>query len=136
MRFHPPLFHSLATLRPPFPLAVAFTPSAEYRSAPRNVVLAFARVPFYPFARRLIHVSTPRPSILLLPFSLPLPPPPCPPLFLCPLVVWGAFVYPSFMFPRLLRFLLFLRRELRFAPSLAEVQIRDYRGGQLPSTSL
>lgn len=64
MRFHPPLFHSLATPHPPFSLAVPFTPSAEYRSAPRNVVLAFARVPFYPFARRLIHVSTPRIPIL------------------------------------------------------------------------
>lgn len=30
--------------------AIPFTPSTEYRSTPRNVVLAFARVPFYPSA--------------------------------------------------------------------------------------
>jgi len=61
-----------------------FTPSAEYRSAPRNVVLAFARVPFYPFARRLIHVSIPRPPILppiFYPLSFPSYSPPLPRYF-------------------------------------------------------
>lgn len=41
-----------------------FTPSTEYRSTPRNVVLAFARVPFYPSAWRLIRVSSPHHSSL------------------------------------------------------------------------
>lgn len=34
----------------PFSFAMPFTPSAEYRSTHRNVVLAFAQVPFYPSA--------------------------------------------------------------------------------------
>lgn len=62
VRFHPLLFHTLAIPHPPFFRAVPFTPSAEYRSTPRNVVLAFARVPFYPSAWRLIRVSFPHHS--------------------------------------------------------------------------
>lgn len=62
VRFHPLLFHTLAIPHPPFFRAVPFTPSAEYRSTPRNVVLAFARVPFYPSAWRLIRVSSPHHS--------------------------------------------------------------------------
>jgi len=86
-----------------------FTPSAEYRSAPRNVVLAFARVPFYPFARRLIHVSIPRPPILLPIFYPPAPLPPYPfhpTLLLCLVILLRfsvllsrrAFVYPPPVF--------------------------------------
>jgi len=62
VRFHPLLFHTLAIPHPPFFRAVPFTPSAEYRSTPRNVVLAFARVPFYPSAWRLIRVPSPHHS--------------------------------------------------------------------------
>lgn len=50
------------------PSFTPFTPSAEYRSSSRNVVLAFARVPFYPSARRLIRVFSPHLSKC--PFSL------------------------------------------------------------------
>lgn len=51
VRFHPPLFHFLARSHSTSSFfSVPFTPSAEYRSTPRNVVLAFARVPFYPSA--------------------------------------------------------------------------------------
>lgn len=40
----------------PFSFAMPFTPSAEYRSTHRNVVLAFARVPFYLSIWQLIRV--------------------------------------------------------------------------------
>lgn len=50
VRFHPLLFHTLATPHLPFSPIMPFTPSTEYRSTLRNVVLAFARVPFYPSA--------------------------------------------------------------------------------------
>lgn len=124
MRFHPLLFHTFATPHPPFSPAMPFTPSTEYRSTPRNVVLAFARVPFYPSAWRLIRVSSPHHS------SLPILPC-CPPsLFIsCPNA--HLFTIPR----RLFRFLMLIQR-ITFRTFLAEVQIRDYEGGQLPSADL
>lgn len=72
----------------PCPPFMPFTPSAEYRSSPRNVVLAFARVPFYPSARRLIRVFSPHPSSSPSSLALHVPPP-----FSRSLILARTFVY-------------------------------------------
>lgn len=89
VRFHPLLFHTFATPHPPFSLAMPFTPSTEYRSTPRNVVSAFARVPFYPSAWRLIRVSSPHySSLAILPCFTPFLSTSCPNahLFIIPIL--------------------------------------------------
>jgi len=80
VRFHSLLFHILAIPHLPFSHTIPFTPSTAYRSTSRNVVLAFARIPFYPSAWRLILVSSlshtriARRSLFSLPFlSIPYP---------------------------------------------------------------
>lgn len=82
-----------------------FTPSTEYRSTPRNVVLAFARVPFYPSAWRLIRVSSPHHSSLpILPCSPPSLSISCPNAYLFTIPIFSSVSSCS-------------SSELRFAPS-------------------
>lgn len=96
----------------PFSFAMPFTPSAEYRSTHRNVVLVFTRVPFYPSAWRLIRVSS---SLHFSPFAI---------LFSIPLYsslsLVLAHIYLPFMFSRLFRFLMYVQRVM-FRTLSAEV---------------
>lgn len=91
------LSYPLATPHP-FSSTMPFIPS-EYRSTLRNVVLAFARVPFYPSAWRLIHVSSAHHSSLFshVPFR--------PSLSLVP-----THICLLFLSSRLFRFLMLIQR--------------------------